>query len=99
MTTATVGTASAAAHPTKQERMQARAASFGFVKALICVGSVGAFVAGNTVLVLKIKKAGGVVKFARALWKAKSAEQRTVLIGKLFGTLTGGGGVIEACTP
>jgi hypothetical protein len=54
---ATVGTASAATHPTKRERVQARAASFGFVKALICVGSVGVFIAGNTVLVLKIKKA------------------------------------------
>jgi hypothetical protein len=30
---------------------------------------------------------------------AKSAEQRTVLVGKIFGTLTGTGGVIEASTP
>jgi hypothetical protein len=73
---ATVGTASAATHPTKRERVQARAASFGFVKALICVGSVGVFIAGNAVLVLKVKK-----------------------VGKMFGTLTGTGGVIEACTP
>jgi hypothetical protein len=39
------------------------------------------------------------VKFAKGLWKAKSAEQRAVLVGKMFGTLTGTGGVSEACTP
>jgi hypothetical protein len=76
---------------------QARA--FGTFKIIGCVLGVGAFIAGNTALVLKVKRVGGIVKFAKRLWYAKSAEKRAEVIAKAFGSLSGVGGLIAACTP
>ena len=71
----------------------------GFLKVVGCALGVATFVAGNTLLVMKIKKVGGVVKFAKRLWKAKHAEQRAKLVYQTFGTLSGVTGLIAACTP
>lgn len=73
--------------------------AFGFLKIVGCVLGVATFVAGNTVLVLKVKKAGGIVKFARRLWKAKTTEQRAKLVYQTLGTLSGVTGFVAACMP
>lgn len=73
--------------------------SAGWVKAILCIGAVGTFIAGNAVLTLRIKAVGGVVRFAKRLWNAKSAKARWVLIGKVFSGVTGAGALYEACAP
>ncbi|MEA2231388.1 MAG: hypothetical protein QOD83_1204 [Solirubrobacteraceae bacterium] len=50
--------------------------SAGWVKVILCIGGAGRFVSGNAVLVLKIENVGGVIKFAKKLWNAKSAKAR-----------------------
>ena len=72
--------------PAKQAR------AFGTLKIIGCVLGVATFVAGNTALVLKVKRVGGIVKFAKRLWHAKSAEKRAEVIAKAFGSLSGVGG-------
>jgi hypothetical protein len=62
---------------------------FGTLRIVGCVFAVGTFVAGNIVLVTKIKKAKGIVKFAKGLWHAKNAEQRAKLVYQTLGTLSG----------
>src|SRR4051794_9102921 len=79
--------------PAKQARL------FGTFKVIGCVLGVGTFIAGNTVLVLKVKRLGGILKFAKKLWHAKSAEQRAEVIAKVFGSVSGVGALIAACTP
>ena len=59
---------------------------------------MAAFIAGNTYLVLKVKRLGGVVKFAK-LWKARSAEERAKVIVKVIGYVAGTGAMVKACTP
>lgn len=78
---------------------QTRIFGLGFVKAFGCFLAVGGFIAGNTALILKIKRLGGIVKVVKRLWKARSAEQRAVLIAKLFGAAAGTAAVAQACTP
>lgn len=73
--------------------------AIGFWKAWDCLIAASAFVAGNTYLVLKIKRFGGIVKFAKSLWKAKSAEERAKAIFKVIGYVAGTGAVVKACTP
>jgi hypothetical protein len=73
--------------------------AFGFFKIVGCVLGVATFVAGNTVLVLKIKKVGGILKFAKRLWQARNAEQRVKLVYQTLGTLSGVTGFVAACTP
>jgi hypothetical protein len=73
--------------------------AFGFYKIVGCVLGVATFIAGDTILVLKIKKAGGVVKFAKRLWKARSSEERAKLVYQTLGTLSGVTGFVAACTP
>jgi arylsulfatase A-like enzyme len=79
--------------PTHQTR------TFGTLKIIGCLFGVGSFIAGNTVLIAKIRKANGIVKFAKGLWHAKSAEQRAKLVYNTFGTLSGATALIAACTP
>jgi hypothetical protein len=94
----TVATARAEAQaPAPSPRHSTRA--FGAFKIIGCVLGVGTFVAGNTALVLKVRRIGGIVKFAKLLWHAKSAEKRAEVVAKAFGTLSGVGGLIAACTP
>jgi hypothetical protein len=62
-----------------------------------CVGAVGAFVAGNALVVVKVRKAGGVVKVAKKLLEAGSAEERLKVALTFFGDISGVAGVVEAC--
>lgn len=73
--------------------------AYSFWKAFECAMAVGLFIAGNTYLVLKVKRLGGVLKYAKSLWKAKSAEERAKLIGKVFAYVAGTGALIKVCTP
>lgn len=72
---------------------------FSALKVVTCVFAVGAFVAGNTALILKARRLGGVVKVAKKLWKAKNAEKRAQLIFAAFGSLSGATGLISTCAP
>ena len=95
----TVTVATASASPGTRPPTRAVAAGYGVVKVIICIGAIGSFIAGGVVLALKLKKAGGIIKLVRKLWKARTAEERAVVVGKVFGTLTGAGGLIEVCAP
>jgi hypothetical protein len=53
----------------------------------------------TTYLVLKIKRFGGVAKFARQLWRAKSTEERAKIVGRVLGYVGGTGALIKVCTP
>lgn len=74
-------------------------AAFGFWKAWDCLIGAATLVVGNSILVLKVKKAGGLVKFAKRLWKARDAEQRLKVIGSVLGYVAGTGALVKACTP
>ena len=74
-------------------------ASVSFWKAWDCLLGAAAFIAGNTYLVLKIKRFGGIAKFAKELWKAKSTEERAKVIAKAIGYVAGTGALVRACTP
>jgi hypothetical protein len=92
--TVVVGQAGAQAPaPTHQPRV------FGALKILGCVFGVGTFIAGNVVLVAKIRKAGGIVKFAKRLWHAKNAEQRAHIVYNTLGSLSGVTALVAACSP
>jgi hypothetical protein len=73
--------------------------AFGLFKIVGCVFALGGFIAGNTALILKVKRLGGIVKFAKRLWHAKSAEKRAQVVFAAFGTLSGTAGLIASCTP
>ena len=73
--------------------------AFDFWGAFECTLGVAAFIAGNTYLVLKIKRLGGVAKFAKLLRKAKSAENRAKVVVKAIGYVAGTGAMVKACTP
>lgn len=75
----------------------AELSGFDPIRAAKCVGAVGAFVAGNALVVVKVRKAGGVIKVAKALLEAGSAEKRLKAAVVFFGDITGVTGVVEAC--
>lgn len=62
-----------------------------------CTAAVGGFIAGNALLVLKVRKLGGVAAVARRLVAAGSAEARWKAAAAFFGDVTGLGGVVAAC--
>ncbi len=70
-----------------------------FWKGFDCVLGVAGFAVGNSIIVLRIKKAGGVIKFAKRLWKAQSAEQRLKVVLSVIGYVAGTGAMVRACTP
>jgi hypothetical protein len=63
-----------------------------------CVGAIGAFVAGNTLILVKIRKAGGVVKVAKMLLQAGSSEERLKAAVTIFGDISGLAGLVEGCS-
>lgn len=79
---------------------QSGAASFRFdpIGTAKCIGAVGAFVAGNALVISKIRKAGGVVKVAKILLGAGSSEARLKAALAVFGDITGVTGVVESCS-
>lgn len=62
-----------------------------------CVAAIGGFVAGNAVLVLKLKKLGGVYKGAKLVVRAGNKEERLKALVSMFGEVTGIGAVATAC--
>ncbi|MEV0111947.1 hypothetical protein AB0H77_01645 [Streptomyces sp. NPDC050844] len=62
-----------------------------------CVGSIGAFIAGNALLVTKATKFGGVLKGAKLIVQAGNKEERIKLLVAIFGEVTGLSTVATAC--
>ncbi|MDP8909661.1 MAG: hypothetical protein M3N47_11230 [Chloroflexota bacterium] len=85
--------------PTPRTTATYERSAWKFWKAWDCLLGAAAFVVGNSVLVLRVRKAGGIVKFAKRLWKARDAEQRLKVIGSVIGYVTGSGVLVRACTP
>jgi 3-oxoacyl-ACP reductase-like protein len=56
-------------------------------------------VVGNSLLVLRVKKAGGVLKFAKRLWHSRTTEQRLKVVASVIGYVAGTGAMVRACTP
>ncbi len=80
------------------------AVQMGWYDVAKCAAGIGLFIAGNVVAALKIKKAGGVWKAARKIFRKEhgetSAERRervTEAVYAIFGELTGVTAVITAC--
>lgn len=62
-----------------------------------CVGAIGAFIAGNALLVTKATKFGGVLKGAKLIVQAGNKEERLKLLVAIFGEVTGISTVATAC--
>ncbi|MFB8239006.1 hypothetical protein ACFC58_20910 [Kitasatospora purpeofusca] len=63
-----------------------------------CVASIGAFVAGNAVLVAKLRKLGGVAKGARLVIQAGTREEKLKALVAMFGDITGLTTVVSNCS-
>lgn len=62
-----------------------------------CVGAIGAFIAGNALLVTKATKFGGVLKGAKLIVQAGNKEERIKLLIAIFGEVTGISTIATAC--
>jgi len=93
---ASVAVPSTATAPLTPEEA-AELSGFDPISAAKCVAAVGAFVAGNALVVLKVRRAGGVIKVAKELLAANSAEKRLKAALAIFGDISGVTGVVEAC--
>lgn len=62
-----------------------------------CAGALGAFVAGNALLVTKAAKLGGVYRGARLIVQAGGREERLKLLVATFGEVTGISAVVASC--
>ncbi|MEU5957333.1 hypothetical protein [Streptomyces sp. NPDC047525] len=62
-----------------------------------CVGAIGAFIAGNALLVTKATKFGGVLKGAKLIVQAGNKEERIKLLVAIFGEVTGISTIATAC--
>lgn len=63
-----------------------------------CAAGIGAAVLGNAALVLKLRKAGGVWKAAKRIWKASTREKKMAIVAAISGDISGVTGVVAACT-
>ncbi|OIJ97786.1 hypothetical protein BIV25_13340 [Streptomyces sp. MUSC 14] len=62
-----------------------------------CVGAIGAFIAGNALLVSKATKFGGVLKGAKLIVQAGNKQERLKLLVGIFGEVTGLSTVATSC--
>ena len=62
-----------------------------------CVGVIGAFIAGNALLITKASKFGGVLKGAKLIVQAGNKEERIKLLIAIFGEVTGISAVATSC--
>ena len=62
-----------------------------------CVAAIGAFIAGNTLIIVKVRKAGGVIKVAKRLLEAGSSEERLKAALAIFGDISGVTALVENC--
>lgn len=67
-------------------------------KIVKCTASIGTFIAGNLLLVTKVRKLGGVVKVAKKLVAAKNKEARLNAAIAFFGDVSGVGAVVSQCS-
>lgn len=81
---------------TSQTAPIARASSVWSV--LRCGAAVGAFIAGNGLLISKVRKVGGLWKVAKKLWRAKGAQRKWEVAVGLFGYVSGIGALVEGCS-
>lgn len=66
-------------------------------KVVKCGAAIAGFIAGNALLVLEVRKAGGVVEVAKVLVGGGSVEQMLKAAVAIFGTVAGITGVVSAC--
>ncbi|GGP95640.1 hypothetical protein GCM10010278_86620 [Streptomyces melanogenes] len=66
-------------------------------KVTACVGAIGAFVAGNAVLVSKLRRLGGVWTGARTVVQAGGYQDRMKALVAMFGNVTGLSAVAKSC--
>ncbi|MFI1177895.1 hypothetical protein [Streptomyces melanogenes] len=66
-------------------------------KVTACVGAIGAFVAGNAVLVSKLRRLGGVWTGARTVVQAGGYQDRMKALAAMFGNVTGLSAVAKSC--
>lgn len=66
-------------------------------KMVKCAGAIGTFIAGNVILISKIRKAGGLRKVAKLLRKKGSAEKKAKAFLAIVGEVGGINAVIKAC--
>lgn len=85
--------------PAQDETTTYQRTGWGFWRIFGCVTTVAGFIAGNALVILKVKKAGGILKFAKKIWKAGSAEQKLKVIIATIGYVSGSGALVKACKP
>jgi len=62
-----------------------------------CTAAIGAFVAGNLLLVTKVRKLGGIAKAVNKLRGASNAANRYKAAIALFGEVAGINAVVQEC--
>jgi len=70
----------------------------GFWDVVECGGAIGLFVAGNALLVAKARKAGGIYKVAKRLFKSKGKIKTLQALKGFFGEVTGLAAVVKGCS-
>lgn len=63
-----------------------------------CALAIAGFIAGNAVIISKLRKAGGVWKVAKKLWKAKGGRRKAEIFAGIVGQVTGITAVVEGCS-
>ena len=66
-------------------------------KVIKCAAAIAGFVAGNAILITKIRKLGGFVKVAKTIIRAKDTEAALKAIVAGAAVITGTGAVVSAC--
>lgn len=49
-------------------------------------------------MILKLRKAGGVWRAAKRIWRASTREKKLAIAGAVLGDISGITGVVAACT-
>ena len=69
-----------------------------FSQAYSCGTAVGAFVAGNTVAIAKLRKAGGIIKVAKRVLTAEGRIRKMEAVAAVFAEMAGIKTVVDGCS-
>lgn len=78
-------------------RMSPASVRLGWWGIAKCAVAIGLFIAGNVVAISKIRKAGGVWKVAKRVWKTKGAERKAQALAAVFGAIAGIEQLVDQC--
>ena len=73
-------------------------AGVSFSQAYSCGTAVGAFVAGNTVAITKLRKAGGIIKVAKRVLAAEGHIGKMEAVAAVFAEMAGIKTVVDGCS-